>query len=223
MDKIKSLPLDEQPRNRLIEHGAEHLSDAELLAIILRTGTKHENVLELSRNVLREFNLKSLSTISYNQIKKIPGIKTAKACQILACFELARRLASYKVSSVQIKTPKDVVMLLKPSMQYHKKEYFIGLYLNTRHFIIRNEPISIGTLDTSLLHPREVFGPALTDGASSIIIVHNHPSGNPEPSDEDKKVTLALSSAGKIVGIQLIDHIIIGEQGYFSFSEQGLL
>lgn len=220
---IKNIPWDEQPRTKLIKYGAENLSDSELLAIILRTGNKKENVLELSRKVLKEFNLKNLSTISYNQVKKFQGIKKAKACQIIAFFELARRLASYTTYKEPIKCARDIAKLMMPSFKYLKKENFMGLYLDTRNFIIRKELISVGTLNASLLHPREVFSPALTDGANSMILVHNHPSGNPEPSEEDIRVTEKLMEAGKVLCIQLLDHIIIGENNYFSFSEKGLI
>jgi len=220
---IKNIPLDDQPRIKLIKNGPEHLSDSELLAIILRTGNKKENVLELSRKILQKFNLKNLSTISYNEVKKFPGIKTAKACQILACFELARRFAAYRVHKEPIKSAKDVFQILMPSLKYAKKEHFIGLYLDTRNYIIRKEIISIGTINSSVIHPREVFSPALTDGACSVILVHNHPSGNPTPSEEDNDITKRLVEAAKVLCIQLLDHVIIGEKSYFSFSEKGLL
>jgi len=221
--RIKNIPLNEQPRNKLIKYGAENLTDSELLAIILRTGNKKENVLELARKVLKEFNLSKLSIISYNQVKKFPGIKKAKACQIIACFELARRFASYRTYKEPIKRARDIAKLMMPSLKYLKKENFIGLYLDTRNYIIRKELISIGTLNASLLHPREIFGPALTDGANSLILVHNHPSGNPEPSDEDIAITKKLVEAGKTLCIELLDHIVIGENSYFSFSEKGMI
>jgi DNA repair protein RadC len=218
---IKSLPIDEQPREKLIRHGVQNLSNSELLAIILRVGNKKENVLELSRKILNKFDINKLSNISYNEVKKFKGINKAKSCQILACFELARRLACFQEYYEPIKKPRDIFKLLHPYMRNLKQEQFIGVYLNKNNYIIRREIISIGTLDVSLIHPRDVFKHAITDGATSVILVHNHPSGNPKPSKNDIIATEIINKGAGILGLKILDHIIIGNDGYFSFMEDG--
>jgi len=220
---VKSLSFEEQPREKLIKYGVKNLSNVELLAIILRVGNRKENVLELSRKILGKFDLKELSRISYNQVKGFKGIKAAKACQILACFELARRLASYQEYRRAVLSSKDIVKAFKAELSYLKKEVFLGVYLNARNYIIRKEEISVGTLDMSLVNPREVFGPALTDGAKSIILIHNHPSGDPEPSEADFEITKQIKKAGDLLGVKVIDHIIIGGKGYISFHDKDLI
>jgi DNA repair protein RadC len=151
------------------------------------------------------------------------GINDAKACQVLSCFELARRLASYQEFRREVLSPKDVVEMFKGEMSFLKKEVFIGVYLNTRNCVIRKEEISVGTLDKSLVHPRDVFGPALTDGAKSLILVHNHPSGDPEPSEADVEVTKQIKKAGDLLGVSLLDHIIIGSKDYISFHDKEIV
>ena len=220
---IKSLSPEEQPRFKLVKYGAKNLTDAELLAIVLRVGNSRESVVELSRRVLRKFNVKELSRVSYNQIKMFNGINDAKACQVLSCFELARRLASYQEFRREVLSPKDVVEMFKGEMSFLKKEVFIGVYLNTRNCVIRKEEVSVGTLDKSLVHPRDVFGPALTDGAKSLILVHNHPSGDPEPSEADVEVTKQIKKAGDLLGVSLLDHIIIGSKDYISFHDKEIV
>ena len=221
--RIKGIPYWEQPREKLVRYGVQNLTDSELLAIILRVGNKRENVLELSRKILTKFNFQELSQISYNQIRKFRGINKAKACQILACFEIARRLATYKTNLIFIKKPKDVVNILAPYMRHLKKENFVGLYLNSRNRIIRREVVSMGTTECVVLHPKDVFAPAITDSATSVILVHNHPSGDPSPSRADIRITQELREASKILRIKFLDHIIIGNDSYYSFMEKGLL
>jgi len=220
--KIKDLSSDERPRERLIEHGPKTLSNAELLAIILRQGSKKENVVELSTRLLRKYNLKSLSRLKITTLKKILGIGEAKACQIVACFELSRRLARFnKEKRIQINSAKDIAKLFIPEMSTLKQEHFVGIYLDSRKRIIKEETIFIGSLNTSVIHPREIFQVALSEGAAAIIVLHNHPSGDPEPSDEDIEITKQLHAAGKILGIELLDHVIIGDKKYYSLREKG--
>lgn len=223
MPIIKNLPQDEQPREKLVKYGAKYLSDSELLAIILRVGNKNQNVIEMSREILKKFDIKDLSEITFEQIIKFNGIKTAKATQVIACFELARRLASYKVENTAVKGSKDVAEIFIPEFRYKKKEHLIGVYLDNRNKIIRKEVISIGTLDTSLIHPREIFLPAVEAGAKFVILVHNHPSGNTVPSKEDILVTKRIINSGILLGIEVIDHIIIGGNEYLSFKDKGLI
>ena len=217
MNKLKDWSVDDQPREKLINFGAQNLSNSELLAIILRVGNKHENVMELSQKILKKHDISKLSKVSYAQISKFNGINKAKACQILACFELARRFACFNENNLIIKTPKDVFNLLHPYLKNNDQEHFIGLYLNKKNFIIRKEIISIGTLDASLVHPRDIFKHAITDGAYYIILAHNHPSGDSKPSKDDLRVFETIDNASKLLGLKILDHIIIGKDDYYSY------
>jgi DNA repair protein RadC len=218
---IRDLPLHERPRERLISSGPGALSEAELLAIILRTGTSNENVVELSKRILRDYTLAELSLLGFNEVQKFRGISTVKACQILSCAELARRINSFsRAPLTQINSSKDVFNLLSPELRFLRKESFIGLYLDTRNALIKKETISLGSLNTSVVHPREIFSSAIRESANSVIIVHNHPSGNPEPSKEDIDITRILVRAGQLIGIPIIDHVIIGDSSYFSLADR---
>ena len=221
---IKSLPFDERPREKLIKHGPRTLTDSELLAIILRTGNKKESVIGLSNKLFNKYNLKSLSRIKITSLKKQLGIGDAKACQIIACFELGKRLAAFKEDKKPIiKNAKDVVKLFLPEMSVLEKEHFKGVYLDTRKRIIKQENIFIGSLNESVVHPREIFKIALDENAATIIILHNHPSGDPNPSSYDIEMTKELVKAGDLLGIQILDHIIIGGKKYVSLREKGLI
>jgi len=224
MGKIKDLPISERPRERLLKQGVSALSDAELIAIILRTGTAKENAVELALELLKKFSLKELSRINIAKLEKIFGIGEAKACQIAACFELGRRLALSRNEKMQkISHPKDVVSIISPKLENQKREHLIGIYLNSRRKILKEETIFIGTLDASLIHPREIFKIALDESAAAIILAHNHPSGSLKPSLEDIKITKELMKIGKLFGIKLLDHIIICGKKYFSMMKKGLL
>jgi len=221
---IRDLPLGERPRERLVKYGSAALSEAELLAIILRTGTPRENVLDLSKRILRDYNLGELCQLGINEIQKFRGISTVKACQILASVELARRINSFgKAINPLLNSSKEVFSLLGPELRFLKKECFIGLYLDTRNSLIKKEMISLGNLNTSVVHPREIFNLAIRESANSVIIVHNHPSGNPEPSKEDIEITKILIRAGQVIGIPIIDHVIIGDKSYFSMADRNLI
>ena len=222
--KIKDLPDNERPRERLIKNGAMALSDAELLAIILRSGTANENVISLCTRLLKQYNLKKLSRITINALKTINGIGEAKACQILACFALGRRLAVLKQEKTSgIKTAKDIAKLMLPELQDLKKEHLVGVYLDARAKIIKKETIFIGSLDANIIHPREIFKVALLESAAAVILVHNHPSGDPHPSDSDIEITKQLVQAGEVMGVTLIDHIIIGNNKFVSLQEKGYI
>lgn len=215
--KIVDLPLEDRPRERLVKLGPEHLSTAELVAIILRTGTIGENVSALAGRLLKKFGLKGLSTATLQELMAVQGIKEVKAGQLLACFELARRLEAYNPEpKPRIRSSRDVYALLAPGMRDLKKEKFTALYLNTKNAVIKTETVSLGSLNGSLIHPREVFKTAILETAAGVIIAHNHPSGDPSPSLEDLQVTKRLIEAGNIVGIKLIDHVVIGEGGFES-------
>lgn len=222
--KIKDMPLEERPREKLIRYGPGVLSNADLLAIILRNGSKRENVLELSKNLLKENDLKSLSRKRINALMRIFGIGQSKACQIISCFELGRRLASFKDKRRNsINNAKDVVKIFLSDMLFLKKEHFKSIFLDSRKRIIKDEIIFVGSLNTSIIHPREIFQAAFEEGAAAIILLHNHPSGDPKPSDDDIEITKQLVKAGEILGIEIVDHIIIGNNRYFSFKEKNYL
>ena len=221
---IKSLPSDERPREKLIKHGPRTLTDSELLAIILRTGSKKESVLGLSNKLFTKYNLKSLSRIKITSLKKQLGIGDTKACQIIACFELGKRLAGFKEDKKPVmKNAKDIAELFIPEMGALEKEHFKGVYLDTRKRIIKQENIFIGSLNESVVHPREIFKIALDENAAAIILLHNHPSGDPKPSSFDIEMTKEIVKAGDLLGIQVLDHIIIGGKKYVSLREKGLI
>ena len=210
---------DSRPRERLVKNGAENLSDAELLAIVLKTGTVKENVIEMSNRLIGKYGLDKLSECSLKELQEINGIGFAKACQIHALFELNKRhsLASKPVK--KITCAKDVFDLFHERLKDEKQEKFIILMLNTKNHIIGQEIIAKGTLDSAEIHPREVFKSAIKNSAARIVLVHNHPSGDPTPSEEDKDVTKKLMDAGSILGISVLDHVIVGGEGWWSWKE----
>lgn len=224
MARIKDLPKVDRPREKLARFGPEFLKDFELLAILLRTGTEGKNVLKIAQDILTRFSKKRLLGLTFAQLKQIKGVGPAKAAQILAAFELSKRILKVDRSKTQpfIQAPKDVIAQVS-YLKNHKKENFVVLYLNSRNELLNKETISIGTLNANLVHPREVFGPAIANYSSQIILIHNHPSGNSEPSEDDLKITKQLVEAGKIMGIDVIDHIIIGKDSYLSLKEKKLL
>jgi len=204
--KIKDIPKVDRPREKLERYGVEKLKDAELLAILLRTGTKDINVLKLSEKILNKFKNQKFENVSIDDLKKIHGLGSVKACEIIACFELGRRMLKDKKSSILL-SPKDVWQRME-DIRDSKKEHFVVFYLDSRNQEIQREIISIGTLNESLVHPREVFEGAIKNNASSIIIVHNHPSGDLEPSESDMEISKKLINAGKILDIRICDNII---------------
>ena len=208
----KSIPLKQlndgdKPSERLLSLGPESLSDAELLAILLRTGTKDLNVLKLAQKILQKFEKEKFVDVSINDLKGIHGLGTVKSCEILACFELGRRMLKDKKSSILL-SPKDVWERME-DIRGSKKEHFVVFYLDSRNQEIQREIISVGTLNESLVHPREVFEGAIKNNASSVIIAHNHPSGDLEPSQADIEITKKLIHAGKILDIKLLSHVIV--------------
>jgi DNA repair protein RadC len=220
---IKDMPTDLRPRERLLKEGAQVLNDAELLAILLRTGTDGSTVLELAAMVLANFGLRGLLQASIEELSGINGIGPAKAAQIKAALELGKRIAMNAAEElVVIKTPEDAVGLVMEGMRHLDREQFKALLLNTKNQVIGQEVISIGTLNSSIVHPRELFKSAIKRSAAAIILVHNHPSGDPSPSREDIDVTERLIEAGRIIGIRVLDHLIIGDNRFNSFKAQGL-
>jgi len=221
MLRIKDLPSFERPREKLIWYGPDGLSNSELLAILLRSGNKGENVISLSNRVLKRYKAENLPVLTYGELKSCPGLGAAKACEIIACFELGKRLLKGKAAGLYLK-PEDVWQELK-DIREHKKEHFIIFYLDSRNQEIKREIISVGSLNANLVHPREVFEPAVKHLAAQVILAHNHPSGNPEPSEDDLTLNRRLVEAGQILGIEVVDHIIIARNGFLSFKEKGLM
>lgn len=224
MLKIKDIPKVDRPREKLIKFGPKFLKDHELLAILLGTGIKDKNVLEVSRSILSDFSKKRLLGLDFNSFKKIDGIGPVKATQLLASFELAKRVLEVDSSDSLpiVQTTKDIIAQVS-FLREHKKENFVVLYLNSRDELLVKETISVGTLNASLVHPREVFEPAARYFASQIILAHNHPSGDPEPSEDDLDITKRMIEAGKILGIDVIDHVIVSNSGSFSFRDKKLI
>ncbi len=218
---IKDLPKIERPREKLIQYGPEKLTNSELLAILLRSGKKGENVIELANKILKRFSKDKLPKLTFNDLKDHSGLGPAKACEIVACFELGKRLLKDKKSEIYLK-PKEIWEELK-DLRDHKKEHFVIFYLDSRNQEIKREIISVGSLNANLVHPREVFEPAIRNLVAQIILAHNHPSGDPEPSEDDLEITKRLVESGKILGIEVVDHIIITKTGFISFKEKNLL
>jgi len=217
---IKDLPRVERPREKLIQYGPSKLSNSELLAILLRSGKKGENVVEMAGKILKRFRADKLPFLTFDELKNYPGIGQAKACEIVACFELGKRLLRNKKAEL-ILSPNDVFARLG-DLRDRKKEYFCIFYLDSRNQEIKREVISVGSLNANLVHPREVFEPAVKNLAAQVILAHNHPSGNTEPSEEDIILTKRLVEAGKILGIEVLDHVIVARKGFLSFKEKGL-
>ncbi len=219
--KLRELPVHERPRERLMELGAGALSDAELLAILLRTGTKEESVLSLAQRVLRRYSLKELAEASVGELKRIHGISDAKACEIAACFELARRLQRAKRDAKYVKSSDDAYRVLFPRLAHRRVEVFACIYLNSRNRVLRVAELSVGGMEASVVQPREVYRVALEEGATRVIVGHNHPSGDPEPSGEDIRITKALRLGGELLGVELLDHLIVGDGCYVSLRDRG--
>jgi DNA repair protein RadC len=222
---LKDIPSDDRPRERLIAVGAEALSHAELLAILLRTGTKRESAVLLASRVLKECgSLRGIVDLSIDELTSIRGIGPAKAVQLRAGIELGRRLArSQQGETLTIRKPSDAANFMMEELRYLKKEHFVCLFLNTKNHVIHRETLSVGTLNASLVHPREVFRAAIKCSSASIICLHNHPSGDPTPSPEDVTLTRRLQEAGELVGIDVLDHLVIGDNRFISLKEQGYM
>jgi len=225
--KIKDLPKDERPRERLAKFGAESLSTSELLAIILRTGSHGETALDIANKLLNKHNgnIKSLFSADITEMSKTKGIGFAKAVQLKAVFELAKRIHSFTNEKTEVSTPEDVANILMPKMRSLDKEHLVILCLDPRNRILNGSEvtISIGSLDVNIVDPREVFKVALAKNAASIILAHNHPSGDPGPSTDDIKITKRLMEAGDLMGIGVLDHIIFGDGKYISLKNKGLI
>jgi DNA repair protein RadC len=222
---IHDLPPAERPRERMQSMGVEALSAQEILAVILGRGIAGESVMVTAQRLLKEFEgLKGVARASLEELSKIRGIGIAKACQIKAAIELANRVEGYWESDGKkpLKTPEDIAAEVLGRLKDKKKEYFIAVLLDTRNKLIKIAEISVGSLDSSIVHPREVFKEAISASASSVVFVHNHPSGDTEASDDDIALTKRLCQAGEIVGIDVLDHIIIGGKSFSSLKRRGV-
>jgi len=222
---IKDLPAEERPRERFYKLGPQALSNTELLAIIIQSGTHRETALDLSEKLMSwSGGLTELSKSSIEELTEIRGIGRVKAISLLAALELSKRFVTIE-SEVRpkITSPVDVANLIMQEMRFLDKEYFRIILLNTRSEILKMVNISVGSLDSSIVHPREVFKAALKSSAKAVILVHNHPSGNPQPSSEDIKITKRLIKVGELLGVQIIDHIIIGDKNYISLKEKKII
>lgn len=222
---IRDFPVDERPRERLINNGADSLSNQELLAILLRTGSKSESVIQLANRLLTQFDgLMWLKDAAMEELTGLKGIGQAKAVQIAAAVELGRRISNLSYDDrYVIRSPEDGANYVMNDMRFLTQEHFVCLYLNTKNQVIHRQTVFIGSLNASIVHPREVFKEAFRRSAASIICFHNHPSGDASPSREDIEVTKRLVECGKMIGIEILDHIIIGDKKYVSMKEKGYM
>lgn len=223
--RIREMRAEERPRERMQHYGPGALSHAELLAILLRTGTKDESSVHLAQRILNESGgLRRLAESEWEELTRIRGIGPAKALQLQAAIELGRRVARSRLpDTVKITCPQDAANLLMEELRHLKEEHFVCLFLDTKNQVIGRQTLSIGSLNASIVHPREVFRAAIRRSSASILCAHNHPSGDPTPSPEDIALTRRLSEAGELLGVELLDHLVIGDNRYTSLKETGCL
>lgn len=223
---MKSIPEGERPREKMIKSGAGVLSNAELIATVIGSGSSKDSALVLAHKVLSldPTGLSHLAGANIEELSSISGIGISKACQIMAVAELGRRICSESTSvKIKIAGPAEIAEIMMVEMRHLVKEVFKVVLLDTKNQIVSIEDISVGSLNASIVHPREVFQPAVRRSANAVVLIHNHPSGHPEPSTEDKLVTQRLVEVGQLMGIQVLDHIVIGDLNYFSFKEHDLM
>jgi len=230
---VRDLPAEERPRERLAQFGAESLSAQELLALILGRGVREESVMMTAQKLLSKFgSLQGVTEASLEELKQVHGIGIAKAAQIKACLEIGKRAKTQNISvqdkiakkqDKRVTSPQKVHELVKGRLRNYSKEHFFVLSFDVRNKLLGMDMVSVGTLNASLVHPREVFEAAIHRHADHIIVVHNHPSDELEPSQEDKEITKLLTESGRVLGIAMVDHLIVGTNAYVSFKEQGML
>jgi len=221
--RIHDIDPDNRPRERFLRSGKESLSPAELLALILRSGTAKLNIIDTCNKLISENGLERLADLSIQELQQTPGIGEAKAMQIAAIFELQRRLHFARNINRKVQGARDVFEYMRGRIPDESKEHLFVLFMSTKNQILRHETVTIGTLTASLIHPREIYKAAIRESAHSIILVHNHPSGDVQPSNADKQVTSILKKAGDLLQIELLDHVIVGSDDWFSFRDHSLL
>ena len=221
---MSEVPEDMLPMHRLYHEGPDHLSEPELMSIVIGTGVKEEQALYMSNNVFKSFDLNNIGSASISQLTDIPGITKMKASIISAAFELSRRHSmSSDENKIRLSNPVSIWKYLSPLLRDEKVEHFIALLLDTKNVLIKKINVSTGSINANIVHPREVFRPAIIECAASIVVAHNHPSGDPGPSQNDIDITRKLKETGVLCGIELLDHIIIGDGRYLSLKESGLM
>lgn len=224
---VRDLPKEVRPREKLLQYGASALSDIELLAILLRTGTTSRSVLHLAEDVLAQYKDKGLAAIMHmspQEIASIHGIGLAKAATVVAAVELGRRLSERAARTLEkVEGPEDVARYVIPSLRFEQKEHFLAMFLDIRNRILALATISVGSLTSSIAHPREVFREAIRYSAAGVILVHNHPSGDPTPSREDIQLTKQMMKAGEIMGIPVLDHVVVAGDNFLSLKEANCL
>ena len=213
---IKQMPVHERPREKLIAKGAENLSDKELLAILLRTGRAGKSALDIAEGILAKYPKKAVLDVSFADLKSVKGVDVGKACTLLAAFEFTKRAQGARQNGRPIIATDEDALAHLHDIRSHKKEHFVALYLNARNELLHREEISVGTVNASIVHPRDVFAPALEHNATAVIVAHNHPSGSPDPSPEDRDVTQRLRDAGKLLGITLLNHLVITHDAHIA-------
>jgi DNA repair protein RadC len=222
---IRDLPREERPRERLLRYGAEALSTSELLAILLRTGTRNESALGLAERIVASFgSLRDVAAASIAELGRVRGVGPVKAVGIKAALELGKRLLAFSPETrPTIRSPADVANLVMTELRHEAREHFKAILLDTKNQVLRVVTVSVGSLNESIVHPRELFLEAIRHSAAAVIVVHNHPSGDPAPSPEDVEVTRRLRDAGQILGIELLDHVVLGDGRWVSLKERGVL
>lgn len=223
---IKAIPSLERPREKLSSYGVEQLSNSELMAIVIQTGSRQKSALQLAESIIHMYHdgIGGLNNTTIEELMKVSGVGLAKACQITAAVELGKRVNKTEIKILgEVCSPLKVANFFQSELKHNNKEQFIAVFLNTKNKITSYEVISVGSLSASIVHPREVFNRAIKKSAASIILVHNHPSGNPKPSNEDIKITERLTKVGEVVGIKILDHLIVSGENYYSFKEMDLI
>jgi len=222
---LRELPAAERPLERFMAQGIEALSEAELLAIVIRTGTRSATAVDVARKLLAldPDGLRYLVNAEVEELAAVPGVGRVKAAQVKAALEIGRRLAIRQGNRTSIRSPRDAEAVVSERLRYLEQEHFLVLLLNTKHHVLGVETVSVGGLSSSVVHPRDIFKSSIRRNAAAVILAHNHPSGDPTPSREDIAVTGRLVEAGKLLGIEVLDHIVVGDNRYISFREKSLL
>jgi len=220
--KIRGVPGIDQPREKLLKSGAGALSEKDLIALLIRSGVREKNVLQLAEEILKKYSLTELCSVSVDDLLAVKGIGVTAASSLVAAFELKKRIEAEQKSFKPVLDSPEKVYRYLSDLKTSKREKFVALYLNNRMRLIKRLFISVGTVSSSIVHPREVFKPAVELNASNVAVAHNHPSGDHLPSEEDVRITQKLQEAGEVMGIPVVDHIIISDNGYFSFKEKNI-